>query len=46
MIVGDEKVAESFTAPGDELERLNYGFSVLHCLASAARTSTRPRPAP
>jgi hypothetical protein len=26
-------VAERFTAPGDELERLNYGASVLHCLA-------------
>jgi SAM-dependent methyltransferase len=33
VIVGDEKVAESFAVPGDELERLNYGFSVLHCLA-------------
>jgi SAM-dependent methyltransferase len=33
VIVGDEKVSERFTAPGDELERLNYGFSVLHCLA-------------
>ena len=37
VIVGDEKVAESFAAPGDELERLNYGFSVLHCLAVGAR---------
>ena len=33
VIVGDGKVAETFTVPGDELERLNYGFSVLHCLA-------------
>jgi hypothetical protein len=33
VLVGDEKVAESFTAPGDELERFNYGWSVLHCLA-------------
>ena len=31
-IVADEKVAEVFTAPGDELERLFYGFSVLLCL--------------
>jgi 2-polyprenyl-3-methyl-5-hydroxy-6-metoxy-1,4-benzoquinol methylase len=32
VIVADERVADAFTAPGDELERLNYGFSVLHCL--------------
>ncbi|MGH8574985.1 MAG: SAM-dependent methyltransferase, partial [Gammaproteobacteria bacterium] len=32
-------VAETFTAPGDEAERLMYGFSVLHCLpASRAET--------
>lgn len=30
-IVADEKVADVFT-PGDELERLFYGFSVLLCL--------------
>jgi SAM-dependent methyltransferase len=50
VIVGDEKVAEAFTAPGDELERLNYGFSVLHCLAvgredeHSAATGTAIRP--
>lgn len=32
LIVMDEKVAESFTAPGDEIERLFYAGSVLHCL--------------
>jgi SAM-dependent methyltransferase len=32
VLVGDERVADAFTAPGDALERLNYGFSVLHCL--------------
>ncbi|NDU77377.1 methyltransferase domain-containing protein [Actinomadura sp. DSM 109109] len=32
VLVGDEKVAESYTAPGDLLERMNYAFSVLHCL--------------
>jgi 2-polyprenyl-3-methyl-5-hydroxy-6-metoxy-1,4-benzoquinol methylase len=31
-LVADERVAEEFTAPGDELERLMYAFSVLHCL--------------
>lgn len=50
VIVGDEKVAESFTVPGDDLERLNYGFSVLHCLAvgredeHSAATGTVIRP--
>jgi SAM-dependent methyltransferase len=32
VLVADERVADAFTAPGDDLERLNYGFSVLHCL--------------
>lgn len=32
VLVADERVADTFTAPGDQLERLNYGFSVLHCL--------------
>jgi SAM-dependent methyltransferase len=36
VLVADERVAERFTVPGDELERLNYGFSVLHCLAVAS----------
>jgi len=35
VLVGDEKVAETFTAPGDELERFNYGWSALHCLPAA-----------
>jgi hypothetical protein len=32
VIVADERVAESFIAPGDDLERIMYGFSVVHCL--------------
>jgi SAM-dependent methyltransferase len=32
VLVADEKVADAFTGRGDELERLNYAFSVLHCL--------------
>jgi 2-polyprenyl-3-methyl-5-hydroxy-6-metoxy-1,4-benzoquinol methylase len=32
VVVGDERVADAFTVPGDELERFYYGFSVLHCL--------------
>lgn len=33
VVVADERVADRFTAPGDLVERLMYGFSVLHCLA-------------
>ena len=32
VLVIDEKVADRFEAPGDDVERLMYGFSVLHCL--------------
>jgi 2-polyprenyl-3-methyl-5-hydroxy-6-metoxy-1,4-benzoquinol methylase len=32
VIIMDERVADAFTAPGDELERLYYGFSTLWCL--------------
>jgi SAM-dependent methyltransferase len=50
LVVADEKVAETFTAPGDEIERLNYGFSWWHCLPAsraespsvAAGTALRP----
>jgi SAM-dependent methyltransferase len=50
VVVADEKVAETFTAPGDEIERLNFGFSWWHCLpasraetpSAAAGTALRP----
>jgi 2-polyprenyl-3-methyl-5-hydroxy-6-metoxy-1,4-benzoquinol methylase len=32
VLVIDERVADVFTAPGDEMERTFYGFSVVHCL--------------
>ena len=32
VLVVDEKVADRFTAPGDDVERFMYGFSILHCL--------------
>ena len=50
VMVGDERVADAFTAPGDDLERFYYGFSVLHCLPvgmvgeGAAGTGTVMRP--
>jgi SAM-dependent methyltransferase len=50
VLIGDEKVAETLTAPGDELERFNYGWSALHCLpatlaeAGSVGTGTVIRP--
>jgi 2-polyprenyl-3-methyl-5-hydroxy-6-metoxy-1,4-benzoquinol methylase len=40
VLVVDEKVAETFTAPGDEIERLMYGYSLTCCLPDSL--STRP----
>jgi 2-polyprenyl-3-methyl-5-hydroxy-6-metoxy-1,4-benzoquinol methylase len=50
LLIADENVAEQFTAPGDEVERLMYGFSLFHCLAvgleeqPSAATGTAMRP--
>ena len=50
VLIMDEKVAERFTAPGDEVERLYYGFSTLCCLPAgmaeqpSAGTGTVMRP--
>jgi len=49
-LVADERCAEEFTAPGDELERFFYAASVLHCLPvgrteqPSAETGTVMRP--
>jgi 2-polyprenyl-3-methyl-5-hydroxy-6-metoxy-1,4-benzoquinol methylase len=32
VLLVDERVSDSFTAPGDEVERMMYGWSVTHCL--------------
>lgn len=32
VLVVDGRVADRFTAPGDETERSMYGYSILHCL--------------
>jgi 2-polyprenyl-3-methyl-5-hydroxy-6-metoxy-1,4-benzoquinol methylase len=51
VVIADEKVAEEFTAPGDERERFAYGLSALHCLPAgmastpSAGTGTVMRPA-
>jgi 2-polyprenyl-3-methyl-5-hydroxy-6-metoxy-1,4-benzoquinol methylase len=40
VLVMDERVGEEFTAPGDDVERLMYGFSLTCCLPDGL--STRP----
>jgi hypothetical protein len=35
VLVADERVAEAFAAPGDQIERIMYGWSVVHCLPVA-----------
>lgn len=50
VLVADERVADSFAAPGDDVERMMYGWSILMCLANAmvdqpsAATGTVMRP--
>ncbi|MHA6783393.1 class I SAM-dependent methyltransferase [Pseudonocardia saturnea] len=50
VLVMDERVAETFTAPGDEVEQLMYGYSLMCCLpdgmahAGSAATGTVMRP--
>jgi len=39
VIVADERVAETFIAPSDEIERLMYGWSVLFCLPTGLADS-------
>ena len=51
VIVADERTAERFAAPGDDLERLFYAWSVFFCLPTgrddqpSAATGTVMRPA-
>jgi 2-polyprenyl-3-methyl-5-hydroxy-6-metoxy-1,4-benzoquinol methylase len=51
VLVVDERVGEDFTAPSDEIERLMYSFSIVHCLPvgmaeqPSAGTGTVMRPA-
>jgi SAM-dependent methyltransferase len=35
LLIADERVADAFEAPGDEVERMMYGWSVLHCLPTS-----------
>ena len=51
VLVVDERVGEDFRAPSDEIERLMYGYSIVHCLPvgmaeqPSAGTGTVMRPA-
>ncbi|MFI5293105.1 MAG: class I SAM-dependent methyltransferase [Candidatus Limnocylindrales bacterium] len=51
MLVADERVSETFTAPGDFVERMMYGYSLTVCLtnglaeAPSVGTGTVMRPA-
>lgn len=38
VLIGDMKVADRFTAPGDLVERLMYGFSLAVCLPDSLAT--------
>ncbi|HEY1292047.1 MAG TPA: class I SAM-dependent methyltransferase [Chloroflexota bacterium] len=50
VLIADERVAETFAAPADEIDRFNYGWSILHCLPASrteptsAATGTVMRP--
>jgi hypothetical protein len=50
VLIADERVAETFAAPGDEIDRFSYGWSILHCLpasrtdSASAATGTVMRP--
>ena len=35
VLVADEAVAGAYTAPGDDLERMMYGWSITHCLPAS-----------
>jgi hypothetical protein len=35
VLVVDERVADGFTAPGDSVERIMYGYSLLFCLPNS-----------
>ena len=50
VLIADERVADAFAAPAGEIDRFNYGWSILHCLPASraespsAATGTVMRP--
>ena len=45
VLVAEHRVGEAFAAPGDPIERLSYGISLLFCLPAALADGTPERPA-
>jgi hypothetical protein len=44
VLVIDERVGDGFAAPADDVERMMYGWTVLHCLpVSRAESISRTR---
>jgi len=39
VLIADERVGSTFTATGDDVERMMYGWSVLHCLPAGMAES-------
>lgn len=39
LLVADERVADEFTAPGDAVERMMFGWSISHCLPASREKS-------
>ncbi|MEX1078799.1 MAG: class I SAM-dependent methyltransferase [Homoserinimonas sp.] len=40
ILIGDERVSDEFQAPAGIVERMQFGFSVLHCLPATMAEST------
>jgi 2-polyprenyl-3-methyl-5-hydroxy-6-metoxy-1,4-benzoquinol methylase len=45
VLVAEHRVGEAFAAPGDPVERLSYGISLLFCLPTGMAGGTPERPA-
>lgn len=41
LLVADERVADKFAPPTEEVERMQYAFSVTHCLPATMHESTQ-----
>ncbi len=46
VLIADERVSETFSAPADFNDRQMYGWSVLHCLPGRWPSTRRSSPAP
>jgi hypothetical protein len=39
LLLADERVGDTFGGAGDDIERLDYGLSILHCLPASRSES-------